>query len=126
VKRRQLTFAVCVCALILSSGRAPLTLARQTVSEPLPSWNPGPAREAIVGFVQRVTKDGGPDFVPPAERIATFDNDGTLWSEQPIYFQVAFALDRVKTLAPAPPRLEGKAAVQGRARGRHEGGCGNR
>jgi hypothetical protein len=76
--------------------------------------------------VQRVTKDGGSDFVPPAERIATFDNDGTLWSEQPIYFQVAFALDRVKTLAPAPPRLEGKAAVQGRARGRHEGGCGNR
>jgi phosphoglycolate phosphatase-like HAD superfamily hydrolase len=113
VKRRQLTFAVCVCTLILSSGRAPLTLARQIASEPLPSWNPGPAREAIVSFVQRVTKDGGPDFVPPAERIATFDNDGTLWSEQPIYFQVAFALDRVKTLAPGHPDWKEKQPFKG-------------
>jgi hypothetical protein len=92
VTRRRFGLAVSVCALILSNGRAPLILLSQGVSEPLPSWNPGPAREAIVGFVQRVTKDGGPDYVPSAERIATFDNDGTLWSEQPIYFQVAFAL----------------------------------
>jgi phosphoserine phosphatase len=75
----------------------------QRVADPLPSWNDGPAKTAIIQFVERVTKVGGPDFVPPAERIATFDNDGTLWSEQPIYFQFAFALDRVKALAPQHP-----------------------
>jgi len=69
----------------------------------LPSWNDGAAKSAIVDFVQRVTKEGGPDFVAPAERIAVFDNDGTLWAEQPVYFQVAFALDQVKALAPKHP-----------------------
>ena len=72
-------------------------------ADPLPSWNDGPAKQAIVDFVARVTTQGGPDFVPPAERIATFDNDGTLWAEQPIYFQFAFAIDRVKALAPQHP-----------------------
>ena len=62
----------------------------------LASWNAGPTEDAIVAFVDRVTKEGGPDFVPVAERIAVFDNDGTLWSEQPVYNQLAFALDRVK------------------------------
>jgi phosphoglycolate phosphatase-like HAD superfamily hydrolase len=70
---------------------------------PLPSWNDTATKKAIVTFVERVTKQGSPDFVPPAERIATFDNDGTLWAEQPIYFQLAFALDRVKVLAPLHP-----------------------
>jgi len=69
----------------------------------LPSWNDGPAKAAIVDFVARVTKEGGPDFVPAAERIAVFDNDGTLWAEQPIYFQFAFALDQVKAMAPKHP-----------------------
>jgi phosphoserine phosphatase len=69
----------------------------------LASWRDGPARTAIIDFVGRVTRAGSPDFVPPAERIAVFDNDGTLWSEQPIYFQLAFALDRVKALAPTHP-----------------------
>jgi hypothetical protein len=64
-------------------------------ADPLPSWNDGPSKKAILEFVAKVTKDGGPDFVAPAERIAVFDNDGTLWSEQPVYFQLAFALDRV-------------------------------
>ena len=77
-------------------------------AEPLPSWNDGPARQAIVGFVERVTKEGGPDFVPPPERIAVFDNDGTLWSEQPMYVQLAFALDRVKALAPQHPEWKAK------------------
>ncbi len=77
------------------------TLAR--AADPLPSWNDGAAKSAIVTFVEAVTKDGSPDFVPPAERIATFDNDGTLWAEQPIYFQLAFALDRTKALAPKHP-----------------------
>jgi len=72
-------------------------------TDPLPSWNDGPAKAAIVDFVARVTKDGGPDFVAPADRIATFDNDGTLWAEQPLYFQFLFAVDRVKALAPQHP-----------------------
>ncbi len=72
-------------------------------ADPLPSWNEGPAKRAIVGFVAKVTKDGSSDFVPVPERIATFDNDGTLWAEQPIYFQLAFTIDRVKALAPQHP-----------------------
>jgi phosphoserine phosphatase len=69
-------------------------------ADPLPSWNDGSTKQSILNFVAKVTKEGGPDFVPVAERIATFDNDGTLWVEQPIYTQVVFAVDRVKTLAP--------------------------
>jgi len=69
----------------------------------LPSWNDSPGKQAIVDFVARATKEGGPDFVAPAERIAVFDNDGTLWSEQPMYVQLQFALDRVKALAPQHP-----------------------
>jgi phosphoserine phosphatase len=72
-------------------------------ADPLPSWNDGPSKTAIQKFVAEVTKEGAATFVPPAERIATFDNDGTLWSEQPVYFQVAFALERVKALAPQHP-----------------------
>ncbi|MFO0810644.1 MAG: HAD family hydrolase [Gemmataceae bacterium] len=68
--------------------------------DPLPSWNEGPTKKAIVEFVAKVTKPGSPDFVPVPERIATFDNDGTLWVEQPIYTQVQFAFDRVRALAP--------------------------
>jgi phosphoserine phosphatase len=75
-------------------------------ADPLPSWNAGPAKTAIVTFVERVTSEGGSDFVPPAERIATFDNDGTLWCEQPNYVQVVFAIDRLKTLAPQHPEWQ--------------------
>jgi hypothetical protein len=71
--------------------------------DPLPSWNDTAPKKAIVAFVGKVTKEGSPEFVPPAQRIATFDNDGTLWAEQPIYFQFQFALDRVKALAPQHP-----------------------
>jgi len=74
----------------------------------LPSWNDGPAKQSIVAFVEKVTKPGSPDFVPVPERIAVFDNDGTLWSEQPMYFQFLFALDRVKTLAPQHPEWKTK------------------
>ncbi len=76
--------------------------------DPLSSWNDGPTKQAIVAFVAKVSKEGSPDFVPPAERIATFDNDGTLWCEQPMYFQLFFALDRVKTLAPQHPEWKTK------------------
>ena len=72
-------------------------------TDPLPSWNDGATKARIVDFVSAVTKQGGKGFVSPAERIAVFDNDGTLWSEQPMYFQLAFALDRVKALAPQHP-----------------------
>lgn len=72
-------------------------------ADPLPSWNETGPKKAIVTFVERVTKEGGPDFVPVPKRIATFDNDGTLWVEQPVYTQLAFALDRVKALAPNHP-----------------------
>ncbi|MCB8819927.1 HAD family hydrolase [Microvirga rosea] len=72
-------------------------------TDPLPSWNDGSVKQAIIAFVTDVTREGSPDFIPEAERIATFDNDGTLWVEQPIYTQFAFALDRVKALAPQHP-----------------------
>jgi phosphoglycolate phosphatase-like HAD superfamily hydrolase len=71
--------------------------------DPLSSWNDTAPKKAIVSFVEKVTTEGSPDFVPPNERIATFDNDGTLWCEQPMYFQMLFALDRVKALAPQHP-----------------------
>ena len=76
--------------------------------DPLPSWNDTASKKAIVAFVEKVTKEGSPDFVPVPERIAVFDNDGTLWAEQPIYFQLAFALDRVKALAPQHPEWKTK------------------
>jgi len=72
-------------------------------ADPLPSWNEGAAKQSIVAFVERVSNEGTSDFVPPAARIATFDNDGTLWAEQPMYFQLLFALDQVKLLAPQHP-----------------------
>jgi phosphoserine phosphatase len=93
----------------------PASVRAQT--DPLPSWNDGTTKQAIVEFVARVTRQGGPDFVPPPERIATFDNDGTLWAEHPMYFQLAFALDRVKAMAPQHPEWKDKqpfkAAIEG-------------
>ena len=80
----------------------------QAQTDPLPSWKDGPPKGSIVEFVAGVTKTGSPTFVPPAERIATFDNDGTLWAEQPMYFQLLFALDRVKALAPQHPEWKDK------------------
>jgi phosphoserine phosphatase len=75
-------------------------------TDPLPSWREGPTKESILHFVEGVTTEGGVDFVPPLERIAVFDNDGTLWSEKPFYFQLALALDRVKALAPQHPEWQ--------------------
>jgi phosphoglycolate phosphatase-like HAD superfamily hydrolase len=80
--------------------------AQAALSDPLPSWNDTASKKSIVTFVDRVTKQGSPEFVPEAERIATFDNDGTLWAEQPMYFQLLFALDRVKLLAPQHPEWQ--------------------
>ena len=72
--------------------------------DPLPAWNDGPSKKAIVRFVQETTRAGSKQFIPPEERIAVFDNDGTLWSEQPIYVQIAFTIDRIKLLAPQNPQ----------------------
>lgn len=72
-------------------------------TDPLPSWNEGESKTAIIEFISKTTAKGGPDFVPVADRIACFDNDGTLWSEQPMYFQLAFAMDRIKAMAPEHP-----------------------
>src|SRR5437899_2073049 len=80
-----------------------LTAMVAQAAAPLPSWNDGPAKKAIVEFVAKTTRAGSPDFVPAAERIATFDNDGTLWCEKPMPVQLFFALDRVKELAPKHP-----------------------
>ena len=91
-------FTLTVIFIIVLTG----AVAAQT-GDPLPSWNDGAAKTAITGFVSRVTRDGGNDFVPVPQRIAVFDNDGTLWCEQPVYFQFAFALDQIRTLAPRHP-----------------------
>ena len=77
-------------------------------ADPLPSWNDGKTRQSIIDFVAKVTTQASPDYVSPAERIATFDNDGTLWAEQPMYFQLLFAIDRVKTLASQHPEWKTK------------------
>ena len=87
--------ALFVCAAVTAlAGAQP---------DPLPSWNDGVVKQAIVSFVDRVTRSTSSDLVPLAERIAVFDNDGTLWAEQPAYFQLLFALDRVRALAPRHP-----------------------
>jgi hypothetical protein len=97
----------CTGAAPAGTTPAPYTAVSSAVlADPLPSWNAGASRSAILDFVAGVTSEGGPDFVPPAERIATFDNDGTLWAEKPIPFQVLFAFDRVKALAARHPEWE--------------------
>ena len=96
VRRRR--WVACAAAVIVAAATHP-----RAQNDPLPSWNAGDARRSLVAFVDRVTKSGSPDFVPVAERIAVFDNDGTLWGEQPVYFQLLFAVDRVRALAPQHP-----------------------
>ena len=97
---KALKAVLLVAALI---GVLAFTSGPSQAADPLPSWNNGPAKQSIIAFVEKVTKPGSPDFVPVPERIATFDNDGTLWCEQPVPVQLYFALDRVKALAPQHP-----------------------
>lgn len=108
---KRLLIPIAAVAMVLSGA------AHSEAMDPLPSWNDGPTKEAIVGFVEKVTEDGGPDYVPPADRVATFDNDGTLWVEKPAYVQLIFAIDRVKALAPEHPEWKDKqpfkAAIEG-------------
>src|SRR5213594_4820496 len=89
--------------------------------DPLPSWNDGATKKSITDFVAKVTKEGSSDFVPPEERIATFDNDGTLWCEQPMYFQLFFAVDRVKAVAPQHPEWKTKESFASLLKGDMKG-----
>lgn len=92
-----------VVALVFSAAVALFAGPLKAQEGPLPSWRDGPSKTAITSFVARVTDSADADFVKPEDRIAVFDNDGTLWSEQPVYFQLAFALDRIRALAPQHP-----------------------
>ena len=84
------------------------SLSTASAGDPLPSWNDGAAKKNVVEFVAKVATEGSPDFVPLPDRVAVFDNDGTLWAEQPMYFQRIFALERVKALAPQHPEWKTK------------------
>jgi len=102
--------ATLAALLIACLGRFAIAFAG--AGDPLPSWKPGAAKAAITSFVEKVTKEGSSDFVPIAERIATFDNDGTLWAEQPLYFQFLFMLDQLKAAAPKHPEWGQNAAFR--------------
>jgi len=112
--RRAGLLAVCVALLALLRPLA------SHAADPLPSWNDGTTKSAIVAFVTAATTEGSPGYVPPAERIAVFDNDGTLWAEQPMYFQLAFALERVKALAPQHPEWKDKEPFKSLLEGKVE------
>jgi len=103
VRRAGVLLAAAVCSFATFAGAQ---------SDPLPSWNDGDAKRAIVAFVEATTKQGGPDFVPEAERIATFDQDGTLWVEHPIYTQLAYCLERVPAVVKAKPELANAEAFK--------------
>src|SRR6187397_1082344 len=93
-----------VCSLVMTLlGGLSFIALPAAAQDPLPSWNDTGPKKAIIAFVARVTKPGTPDFVPVNQRIATFDNDGTLWAEQPLYFQFEFAIDRIKLLSAGHP-----------------------
>ena len=99
--KENFCFAVLIGAMLFGATVA-------WAADPLPSWNEGSAKQSVFSFIEKVTTEGSPGFVPQSQRIAVFDNDGTLWPEQPIYFQMAFAFDRVRTLASKHPEWKTK------------------
>jgi phosphoglycolate phosphatase-like HAD superfamily hydrolase len=112
----RINFLACLVLLLIVVGcqnQNPTPPAQQIAKDPLPSWNDTAPKKNIIAFVERVTKEGSPDFVPAADRIATFDNDGTLWVEAPIYTQVVFSFDRVKQMAPQHPEWKTKQPFKG-------------
>ncbi|RKH40237.1 HAD family hydrolase [Corallococcus llansteffanensis] len=120
---RQALFVV--LSLVLGLAFPSAARAQAAKADPLPSWNDGPVKQAIVGFVSRVTTEGGPDFLPVEERVAVFDNDGTLWQEKPAV-QGAFLVERVRALADKDPSLRKKqpykAVLEGNVDALMEGG----
>jgi hypothetical protein len=116
-KSAALVAAVLVAAVACVGPSSQAPVARSSPADPLPSWNEGASRQAIVRFVAEVTTKEGPSFVPPEQRIAVFDNDGTLWTEQPLYVQLAFIVDRVKDLAPEHPEWKGSQPFKGALEG---------
>jgi len=98
-----MTFLASLRHNVLCAAMLLLALPAFAQLDPLPSWNDGTSKRAIIDFVTATTTPGNASFVPPAERIAVFDNDGTLWAEQPLYFQALFAFDRIRALAPQHP-----------------------
>ena len=110
----QVSFGINRRALLAGAAALPVLLGlpipppAQAQTDPLASWNDGATKQSILDFVAAVAREGSPDFVPAPRRVATFDNDGTLWCEQPMYVQLAFALDRVKALAPMHPEWKEK------------------
>jgi hypothetical protein len=115
-------FLITLLAWVAIAWLPALSAAAQ--KDALPSWNDGPTKQAIMDFVARVANEGGPDFVKPEERIAVFDNDGTLWAEQPLYFQFIFAIDRVKALAPQHPEWQDKEPFASLLKGDMRGALG--
>lgn len=107
--KRTIRFFLLVFSIsVIASPGSLAQTNNPNTTDPLPSWNDGATKQAIVAFVAKITHEGAPDFVPAPERIAVFDNDGTLWSEQPMYFQFFFLSDRVKELAPQHPEWKDK------------------
>ncbi len=106
---------------ILVARLLPAAPVARAASDPLPSWNDGAAKRRIVEFVREVSDPSGQDYVPPAERVVVFDNDGTLWAEQPLYFQALFAIDRVRALAPQHPDWKEREPFASVLRGDVEG-----
>jgi hypothetical protein len=117
-RRRNVLRKIILLGLIGVSLALVLTIPVRA-QDPLPSWNDGASKQAIVSFVEKVATVGSPDFIPAAERIATFDNDGTLWPENPVPFQLAFALDCLRQQLPTKPEWKDylfvKAALDGDA-----------
>src|SRR5439155_15437696 len=97
-----------ITSLVVAVTLTVLSLSLARADDPLASWNDGPAKQAIVEFVKTTTTQGNPEFVPPEERIATFDQDGTLWVEHPMYTQVMYCLERVPALVKTRPELKNK------------------
>jgi len=116
--RQMVSFKRLAMAGLLLVALLVSSLAAQ--SDPLPSWNDGPAKQSIIDFVVRVTKSGDAEYVPEARRVAVFDNDGTLWAEQPIYFQVAYAMDEVKKMSGSHPEWKDKQPFKAVLDGDHK------
>ena len=106
ISRRVLLSTIATLPVLSTLRTVPASAQTTTSSGALPSWNEGPAKQAILDFVRDTTDRASPKFVPPEERIATFDQDGTLWVEHPIYSQMVYCLDRVPVLAAQKPALK--------------------